>query len=182
MKKIKAEIKELESKLASDDMVEAITLHPSMSGAPKGAVQFSIAGGGIIAKKDFAKVEELVRQINQIAKFEADAGTEAGGKYVICMDFATMPFSDSPHEYNQRGPHFLTAGGDWSRDSRSAKTFATVEDAVKFGKQNIDEKELKRPANKDDGENGGSAPKGHGGAYVATAETPYKVKAVKAIK
>ena len=171
-KNIIAEIEALESKVAlSDDMIELRQM-----GDEGDSVQFSLAGGGNVSKKDYAKLEALVKQMNGLSK------AKTGGKYVVCMDFATMPFSDSPNEYNQLGAHYLSENGKWVRNSSDAKTFATAAEAMKFGKAKIGHDELNRPGSGDAHERGGSAPKGHGGPYVAIQESAWKVKAVKPIK
>jgi uncharacterized protein (UPF0210 family) len=174
MKKIIAEIEALESKVAlSDDMIELRTMGDKGNG-----VQFSLAGGGVVSKKDYAKLEALVKQMNEVTQTKEE---KTGSKYVVCMDFATMPFSDSPHESSQLGAHYLTEGAGWSTDSRKALTFESVAEAMKFGKKHIAPEEMKRPGGgKDD--RGGSAPKGHGGPYVAIQENAWNVKPVKAIK
>jgi hypothetical protein len=39
----------------------------------------------------------------------------ASGKYMVCMDFATTPFSESPSESSQLGAFYLSADGKWSQ-------------------------------------------------------------------
>lgn len=120
----------------------------------------------------------MTKLLRKIAVLESKL---AAKKFIVCMDFAVAGDSDSFHEANMLGAHYLDENGKWSRDSRQAKQFDSADEAEKFAKAKVSRQELSRPHANNPHAHGGSAPEGHGGAYVATLQG-YKLKPVKAIK